>query len=354
MSGASNPAPVLWVRTAAGPGIGFGHLRRCFVLAGILQDYCLPLFLLDCDNSLTGREIIKQGLDFDCSGLESVWERLPLPAGILIDTRLTEGLNAFIATARSRAIPIISIHDLGLSPVASDIAIDGSAVPVKRNDFPLSDRVFGGTDFMVLDPAYGALNQRRKPIREQIRTVFINLGGGDSSRYFPAILEGLKSWQRELEVIGVPGFVSWGQEALGGQDWHPLRFRWESENIEDLLFNADVAITAGGLSAYEALCAGTPLAALSYDELQQHTISTLAGKGACIDLGPGAALDPVFLSKTIASLNLDIAKRTSLSASGRDLVDGLGAERVARIIRQTIHRDSAEMSRRADVSRAGF
>jgi UDP-2,4-diacetamido-2,4,6-trideoxy-beta-L-altropyranose hydrolase len=354
MSDAIRSGRSLWVRTSAGPKIGFGHLRRCIALADILQAVRMPLFLLDSDDLLAGGEITRRGWAVDYGGLDKVWEALPYPTGVLIDTRRTDGLDPFISTARALSIPVISIHDFGLCPVASDVAIDGSAIPVSKGDFPFNGKLYSGTDFMVLDAAYGSLNDRSKPIRENIRTVFVNLGGGDSSRYFPAILEGLRLWGQEIEVIGLPGFVSWGQETLGRRDWHPLHFRWETENVQELLYMSDLAITAGGLSAYEALCTGTPLAALSYDELQQRTISTLAAKGVCLDLGAGAELDPVILSKMIASLNSEMETRRKLSACSRELIDGRGAERVARIILQTIHGDLAESAGRGNVSRAGL
>ncbi len=351
---AIRPMPTLWVRTSAGPQIGFGHLRRCLALAEILRDYCQPLFLLDRGDEIASGEISKEGWDFVCSGLGRAWDLLPLPAGILIDTRITEGLDLLISDARAHRVPVISMHDLGLSPVGSDIAIDGSVVPACARDFPLSHKLFSGMDFMVLGPAYRALRKRPKPIRKQIGTVFVNLGGGNSSKYFPTVLEGLQMWGQELEVIGIPGFVDWGQTSLAERDWSPLHFRWESEKLAELLFRSDVAITAGGLSAYEALSSGTPLAALSYDDLQQRTITTLAAKGACIDLGLGDELDPVRLSRSMASLNSDIGKRTKLSAQGRGLVDGCGADRVAQIIRQTIQCDACASDGRANAASLGL
>jgi UDP-2,4-diacetamido-2,4,6-trideoxy-beta-L-altropyranose hydrolase len=344
--------PSLWVRTAGGPAIGFGHLRRCFTLAGCLRDCCTPLFLLDRDDEWTLEQVINSGWDFDAGGLQNVWSRMPVPAAILIDTRLTEGVGELMDSAGSRGIPVISIHDLGLAPLPSDIAVDGSIVPNRQEAFVRNRRKYCGTDYMVLDPAYGRLHQEYKGIRETVHSVFINLGGGNSGKYFSVVLEGLEKCGHQMNVTGVSGFVSWGLDSLCRRDWGPLRFCWEDRNIEQALFQSDLAITAGGLSAYEALCAGTPLAALSYDSLQQSTICALASEGACIDLGAGDRLDPLRISEMICSLDPDIEKRRSLSARGREIIDGRGAERVARIIRQEICRSFSAMHGRSDVSSA--
>ncbi|MCK7492400.1 MAG: hypothetical protein MZW92_12935 [Comamonadaceae bacterium] len=63
---------------------------------------------------------------------------------LLIDTRDSSGLSLLISEARKRFIPIVSIHDLGLNPVASDIGIDASVKPeygkrVRPRCFPVSN-----------------------------------------------------------------------------------------------------------------------------------------------------------------------------------------------------------------------
>jgi spore coat polysaccharide biosynthesis predicted glycosyltransferase SpsG len=332
--------PDLWIRTAAGPQIGFGHLKRCFILGELLKDCSTPIVLLEQDDLWTKRQLEENGW-LCCLGFEDAWTLMPDPAGILIDTRLPSGLDRLISTAKFRGIPVVSIHDLGLNLLDSDIVIDGSILPPCDDDLPPNAECYIGTEYMVLGSFYGGLHQLKKPVRNTIRSIYVNLGGGNSEKYFPKVLEGLRLWSQEAEVVGVPGFVPWGQENLCGRDWHPLHFRWASSNIEQILFEADLAITAGGISAYEALCTGTPLLSLSYDPLQQATISALAGKGACVSLGPGDALDPLRLSETLSTVNSDLDMRKSLSIRGRQLVDGKGARRVAQIIRRALGGSSA-------------
>jgi UDP-2,4-diacetamido-2,4,6-trideoxy-beta-L-altropyranose hydrolase len=331
----------LWIRTAAGPQIGFGHLRRCVILARTLQDCCVPAFLLDSNDLWSLEQVTGEGWNSYCRGLDEIWAVMPDPLGILIDSRLIAGLDRLIQRAKDRRIPVISIHDLGLNPLPSDIVIDGS-ITAFSGKAPSRDAVsFSGTDYMVLDPSYGRLHRRKKEIRGTIRSVFINLGGGDSERFFLKVLKGLKLRSRELEVVGVPGFISQMQERLCRQDWKPLHLRWENRGIERYLAEADLAITAGGLAAYEALCSGTPLLALSYDSLQQATIKGLADKNACLDLGPGTELEPSKLCEALSLLDSDFELRKRLSICGKQIVDGRGAERVSQIVRHTIQMFSA-------------
>jgi spore coat polysaccharide biosynthesis predicted glycosyltransferase SpsG len=328
--------PSIWIRTSASPKLGFGHFRRSLVLAEALRDCCTPVFLLDPDDSWSQAHLEKQNCGFFSGGIETAWEALPAPAAVLVDTRLLGGLDRLITAAKTRGIPVISIHDLGLNILPSNIIVDGSIAPADAGSVNADAKYFFGTDYMILDPIYRVLYLQSKPIREKIRSVFVNLGGGISGRYFSKVLEGLQLWAREVEVIGVPGFASWGQESMAQKDWGPLIFHWENRGIEPLLFQSDLAITAGGIAAYEALCAGTPLLALSYDSLQQITIKKLSDLEACIDLGLGDELAPMKLAGILSGIDTDVEKRKLLSSHGRQIVDGQGSERVARIIRQSI------------------
>ncbi len=330
--------PHLWIRTVASPSIGFGHLRRSMTIARMLSGVLHPVFLHDPSDQWTQDEVAMQGWTLETLESPNLWSGRRMPSGLLIDTREEAGLGVLISEARRRSVPVLSIHDLGLNPLPSDVVIDGSIFP-NTVDFPRRDTAYyTGTAYLVLDPAFSMLHQQRKRIRERIKSVVINLGGGDSRRYFETVLEGLRSWGRELEVTGLPGFTHWGQEALAERDWSPLEFRWaeREQAVERLLFRADLAITAGGLASFEALCVGTPLLALAYDGFQHFTVSMLAKADACVDLGEGIYLKPSSIPPILDSLEGVAGRRERLSCRGRQIVDGRGAERVCRLIRQLV------------------
>jgi spore coat polysaccharide biosynthesis predicted glycosyltransferase SpsG len=321
----------LWICTGSGPQMGFGHLRRSIILAQFLIDCCDPLFLIDPLDASSRDLLEQQGFSYCMQPLDQIWSILKKPNAILIDTRNPNGLEHLIKGAKDRGTPVTSIHDLGLNPIASDVVIDGSIAPELK--VPDGSVFYSGLSYMVLDPEFCGLHHKQKPIREIIENIFINLGGGDSRKYYLKVLEGLKRWGRQLTVVGAPGYVPWGQESIEKMDLRRVDFRWEKGSIAPALFQADLAITAGGLSGYEALCVGTPLLALSYDEHQQKTIQGISNENACINLGPGDALDPELLSEKLAVLERDIEKRKQLSRRGRHMVDGLGFQRVSKIIR---------------------
>jgi UDP-2,4-diacetamido-2,4,6-trideoxy-beta-L-altropyranose hydrolase len=180
---------------------------------------------------------------------------------------------------------------------------------------------------------YAEVNRRIRCLSPQIRSMFINLGGGDAGRFFPALLEGLRQWNPELEIVAARGFGKWGENSAGHSG---MRWARPEEPVWELFFRSDAAITAGGLSSCEALCCGTPLLAMSYDSYQQTTVTTLAREGLCVDLGPGDSLKPSEIPQWMELLAGNTLLREKRSAEGRRRVDGRGAGRVSRIIQECL------------------
>jgi spore coat polysaccharide biosynthesis predicted glycosyltransferase SpsG len=245
-----------------------------------------------------------------------------------------------VAEARRHGVPVVSIHDLGLLPLASDVVIDGSIVSAACVYPECKARCFTGTRYLVLGEACARFHKQPKRLHPRITKVVINLGGGNGCKIFRTILKGLRAINSPLEVVGIPGFCSWGQEQLAGGRWHPLRFRWASREADAvrMMFKADLVISAGGLAAYEALCVGTPLCALSRDRHQARTVQAMARAGACLDLGGSALLKSSDILNRFRALDQNPGLRRRMSLRGRRLVDGQGSQRVAHILRSVIER----------------
>ena len=333
-------SPRLWIHTGAGPQIGFGHLKRCMTLAGELRDFARAFFILRPKDRWSGDILAARGFEYQNLDFPDLWRNPAVrPAAILIDTRRSGGLGAFIRAARARNVSVISLHDMGLNPLSSDIAVDGSIAAVFQHDLP-ARRTFAGPAYMVLDPAIRKL--RRRPLRagKEIRSIFISMGGGNARKHFSRVLAGLRLWaektEREIEAVGMRGFVEWGQDGFNEEALRPLRFRWVSGPAAEFLRNSDLAVTAGGISAYEALCSGAPLFALSWDSLQQKAVDRMAEAGCCVNLGAAGDLTPEFLAGLLGKIDEDAAGREKMARLGMETVDGRGAKRVAAIIRRAI------------------
>jgi spore coat polysaccharide biosynthesis predicted glycosyltransferase SpsG len=253
-------------------------------------------------------------------------------SGLLIDTREIRGLPKLIQDLQHRSVPVISIHDLGLAPLGSDIIIDGSLLPGNPRA-GANARRYLGPDYLVIDPDPQTRHLHR-PAPAAASKVVAGLGGGDVGAAFLRLLEALRRTGRELNILGIPGYFDWGQEALSRRDWSPLRFQWADRqcNTSALMADADLAVTAGGLMAFEALAAGAPLCALAHDRFQATTVQALCRAGGCVNLGRSSAIAPGATAGVLRLVLADRELRHRLSDCGRRILDGRGAERVATLI----------------------
>jgi spore coat polysaccharide biosynthesis predicted glycosyltransferase SpsG len=116
------------------------------------------------------------------------------------------------------------------------------------------------------------------------------------------------------------------------------------DGLAEELSSTSVAVLAGGVTLYEACALGVPSVAVALNSAQHVTIRALARRGATVDAGSVASglsqrrtaatrtLDRV--AREVERLVGDTAARRRMTATGRRLIDGRGAARVAARLRQ--------------------
>lgn len=100
-----------------------------------------------------------------------------------------------------------------------------------------------------------------------------------------------------------------------------------------LLRSATVAVSAAGTTAWELSSLGVPSVLVSVADNQEPVGAALDHGGAAIYLGPLDEVTPDDLSAIVAQLVANPARRASMAARGRALIDGRGAARVTTRLR---------------------
>jgi len=307
------------------------------ILARKIRARMKPLFLLDKSDCGSREQVRAAGFEFTRFDPALLIRASSFPVGLLIDTREKRGLQSLIRDLQCQSIPVISIHDLGLAPLPSDVVIDGSLQPGSPMSGPNGARHYMGPDYLVIEPD-SSIRERAGPMPAAASKIVVGLGGGDTRFSFRRVLEALRRTRKELSILGIPGYSRWGQEELSREDWRPLQFQWADPDCSPtgLMSDADMAITAGGLMAFEALSVGVPLCALSHDRFQSITVQELCRAGACVNLGRGGSITPANAAALLRPVLVDRVLRDRLSRCGKRIVDGRGAERVATILSDAI------------------
>jgi spore coat polysaccharide biosynthesis predicted glycosyltransferase SpsG len=103
--------------------------------------------------------------------------------------------------------------------------------------------------------------------------------------------------------------------------------------LRELIVAADVAVSGAGMTLYELCASATPAVMMCMADNQRPNFEAFERAGAA--LGAGGADDAELsasLRAALGRLATDGALRSALGARGRALVDGHGAQRVARAI----------------------
>lgn len=192
-------------------------------------------------------------------------------------------------------------------------------------------RVLKGLRFVVVDPTTRELRPKREPLQPlTVRKLLVSFGGTDgpglASRAYRVLEELAVSgrWPGQCTLLDPAGTLS---KPFPGCTIHPHLAGFTRRMLE-----FDAIWCAAGLSFVEALCLGVPAAAWGQNERQHRMIADVALNNGCFDLGvgPEAGLASVAeaLARWLGPEGQD--SRQEQSRDGMNLVDGMGAQRVAK------------------------
>lgn len=253
------------------------------------------------------------------------------PEIVVIDDPSASEADRAMRMARALAVPVASVHDLGLAHVASDLVIDASVIAGMR---PRGVDL-AGPRFTVLDPELIRLRLPRGSRRPD--SVLIALGGGAHVlRYGSTLAFGICDALPAARVVVAPGFAAGARPVLPpGAAWLP-----EPRALPRALARCAVAVVGGGVTVAEACALATPVVAVAVVPAQRRTIQQFARAGAVIDGGrvdaPGTARR---VAAAVARLFGAAPQVRQMTARARGLVDGRGASRVASALTDLALRD---------------
>jgi hypothetical protein len=232
------------------------------------------------------------------------------PDVLVIDDPSPAAAIPWTRTARAAGVPTASIHDLGLAACAADLEIDGSIAGGRRRGG------LTGPDYSILD---AAVLRERGAARDR-RRVLIALGGGARAGVARAIGSALLRARPGLHVRIASGFVGGnGGERAGLVMLGPVH------GLARELARCGVAVTAGGVSLYEAVALGTPVVAWPVVRAQHPTVAAFARRGLAVAVKPGPRRVARAVSAVLDALDRPAPKR-------RPPIDGRGASRAAAAI----------------------
>jgi spore coat polysaccharide biosynthesis predicted glycosyltransferase SpsG len=358
MSVAPPPRPVLF-RVAGGHRLGFGHIVRAMSLAKALE---VPAWfsVRGTDNARRVARHLGAQLDertFE-ETLTAAEQSSELKLVVIDDPNQHTAELALAAIrrhARKQVVAVASVHDLGIAPIATDLAIDGSIVSLRRH-WPATQALLGSR-YAVLDGEIARLRAYRAarvdtasahptpamPFIDEQPRIVISLGGGQRACLSWRLGREIAQAFPDVQVIVAAGFGSIARAArkkeLAGCTMRNLRPLRAPEELRLEIARATIALVAGGVTLYEAAALGVPAVAVAIVPAQRPTIAGFVRVGAASAAGD-ASVDAAGViarvMRRVARLLDDARARELMTLAQRAAVDGQGSQRVAQALQRLI------------------
>ena len=195
-----------------------------------------------------------------------------------------------------------------------------------------STRLLLGSQYVLLRSEFLVWRGVNREISKIAGRVLITLGGADPTNQTLKVLRALQHTNIEgIEVRIVIGACNAHIEtpqssvAASGKTYKFLR---DVKNMARLMNWADIAVSAAGSTSWELAFMGVPFLTAILAQNQERIAKGLGEVGAAINLGWLHDLREEELAQYLVGLVPRWEVRQRLSRMARELVDGLGAERV--------------------------
>jgi spore coat polysaccharide biosynthesis predicted glycosyltransferase SpsG len=201
-------------------------------------------------------------------------------------------------------------------------------------------------DDAVTDPAYVALrkefieaNKISKTIKERVGIILITQGGADTYGFIPKIAGALSGIEKDcrIDIVIGPAFKH-HQKLKEAIDKSKRNYNiiYNATNMGELMQRSDMAVTAGGNTLFELACVGVPSIVICGEEFEEETAEAMEKYGFTENLGFGGRVSPERIAERVKLLMADKNRRAEMSRRGQEIIDGRGAERIIKLIKEYI------------------
>jgi spore coat polysaccharide biosynthesis protein SpsF len=325
------------IRCDGGGKFGYGHVKRMVALARALRDghgLGVQFAVNGTEDAL--RPILAAGFEaqwIDPNGETETLAKLANEKSIdalILDCREGPSLVELMRLKREfRTIAVID--DSSRRRLAADVAYYPPVPQAETLDWSgASTRVRIGWEWTLLGLTAGPAKMRIPSPRP---TLLVTMGGSDPNGLTLRCARALSSLDplfRARFVIG-PGMDKREQIARAIVAMKP---GFETiEGADDLATeyaNADAALAAFGVSAYELASCGVPAIYLGLTPDHAQSAAAFEHAGMGISLGVAENVSDFNIAMAVRQLLNDGNRRRDMRAAGLMTMDGLGAERIAK------------------------
>jgi len=334
------------LRADGSDSIGFGHVVRGLSLAGALERaggragfVCRSLGGLAAKMIGKDFRVVRELRDEVSEGEDAEMTTVAAEgfgAGAVVVDHYGLGAGWWRSVRAGRAL--VAIDDEGRPGLGAAVDLVINQNPGAQEAwYPGAGKVLCGPRFALLRGGFlvrSASREKRRHRRDAVENLLVTLGGADPHDLTSVVLRGLARVAGDFTIHTVvgPGFIHGDALAATARADGRVRLHHAPVDMAELMSLADLAVTGGGTTLYEAAFLGLPVAAVTVAQNQAGIVSAMQHLSVVAGLGRRGELSADGVAAVVGKLVSDAERRLAMSRAGLELVDGLGADRAAREI----------------------
>jgi len=326
------------IRADASINQGTGHVMRCITLARSLQANGADITLMSSIEGIPWltNYVQASGIKMDDArhgSLDSTWPKWPSFDLVIVDSYEIDAREISILNER---VPVLALIDGDNRGISASMYLDqnlGAEMHAKDSTYDNRKILFGAKFALVRSEVIDAkLSVLRNQNEIDFGKMLVFLGGTDPGNGILKIAKLLRNVKfSKITLIAKSILHDQIQDILKGRVCEIIEF---TNDLPQLIRQADAIVSAGGTSAWDIATIGTPAAYVCVAENQRNPIQTIEKLKLGIYLGD---LDDIESNEgkftdNINGLMSDSILRNTFFSNCRDTFDGLGSERVAEFI----------------------
>lgn len=334
--------PLIVFRCDASPLLGAGHVARCTALAESLREQGWRIVFVTGPETLSSFPQLSE-MGFEVKILDQA--RLHDPAAI----HAVLGQRADFAVIdhydydagyerRCRAwCDRVVVFDDGTGrrhdcDVLIDSAVENGAASY-ASFVPPNTELLTGPEFALLRRQFLECRERALARRDSgaVNRILVSYGASDPVDATSVTLAGIRDLATSLQVTVAISSKAPHLERVRSNLGPGMRLQLDVTNMAELMTESDIAIGAGGATAYERAVLGLPAIVVAIVENQRGVCGTMVKAGAALD---GGELDdglPARIPDLLRRLVHDGSFRLKMSQAASALIDGRGALRISNV-----------------------
>lgn len=323
--------------------IGLGHIMRCLSIADAMRDIGLESAFVTADKSMSellesrGYGNIELHTDYRNTDDEliTLFEQIEFAEadGIVVDSYFAT--DNYLKTLSQKKRTVCIDDYLRIRPVDAiinyNVYADANAYCAERDE---------SVPKLILGPSFAPLRsmfQNISPIaiKEKAEKILFLAGGSDPEHVALKFVSKLKDYEDKFKYTIVVGSMSDDYEAIkemGDVFGDRINVLRNVTDMNRLMLDSDIAISAAGSTLYELCVCGVPTINYVIADNQTLAARCFEEKGAMIYGGDLRETEDFCgqIYSLLSNLSMDKMLRKNLSVKARSLVDGNGAVRIAK------------------------